>query len=55
VRSVLIDTSPRPQDLARRIAQEMNAAYVPLPQAGAEAVSAAVRMGMDQAARSQAS
>lgn len=42
VRSILVDTSPRPQATARTLAQEMRALYLPLPLARAEAVSKTV-------------
>jgi magnesium chelatase subunit D len=41
--SLLVDTSPRPQDPARRLAAEMGALYLPLPRADAVALSRAVR------------
>lgn len=47
IRSLLVDTSPKPQDLARRIAAEMDATYLPLPHAGSAAVSAAVKATID--------
>ena len=43
LRAVLIDTSPRPNPAARAIAGAMAARYVPLPYAGAVALTAAVR------------
>ncbi len=42
VPSVLVDTSPRPAPQAKRLAGEMGALYLPLPFAGAEALSRAV-------------
>lgn len=39
---LLIDTSPLPSAQAARLAQQMLATYLPLPQAGAQAVSRAV-------------
>ena len=39
---LLMDTSPQPQPTARLLAQEMGAAYVPLPYAGAQALSQVV-------------
>ena len=39
---LLIDTSPLPSAQASRLAQQMLATYLPLPQAGAQAVSRAV-------------
>ena len=42
VRSILVDSSPRPQATARTLAQEMRALYLPLPLARAEAVSKTV-------------
>jgi magnesium chelatase subunit D len=41
--SLLIDTSPQPAAAARRLAAEMTAQYRALPQAGARALSQAVR------------
>lgn len=41
--ALLIDTSVRPQPGARRLAAEMDAAYLPLPAAGSAAISQAVR------------
>ena len=40
---MLIDTSPRPQEQARRLAAEMNATYLALPHADASVLSRAVR------------
>ncbi len=40
---LLMDTSPQPQPAARQLAQEMGATYVPLPYAGAQALSQVVR------------
>ena len=40
---LLIDTSPTPQPLAQTLAQAMGATYVPLPHAGAHALSQVVR------------
>ncbi len=42
VPALLIDTSPQPQAQASRLAQHMHATYLPLPQAGAQAMSRAV-------------
>jgi magnesium chelatase subunit D len=42
-RALLIDISPRPNPQAQALAQTMGARYLPLPFAGAAAVSAAVR------------
>lgn len=41
--ALLLDTSPQPQDTARALAAEMGARYLPLPYAGADAMSQAVR------------
>jgi magnesium chelatase subunit D len=41
--ALLIDTSPRPEPQAERIAAEMGARYLPLPHADAQAVSRAAR------------
>ena len=40
--ALLVDTSPRPQESARRLAAEMGAMYLPLPYAGSAAISQAV-------------
>ena len=40
--ALLLDTSPQPQPAARQLAQEMGARYLPLPHAGAAAVSRVV-------------
>jgi len=42
--AVWVDTSPQPQPQAQVLAAEMQARYVPLPHAGAAAISAAVRV-----------
>ncbi|GJE44030.1 magnesium chelatase subunit D [Methylobacterium soli] len=42
-RAILIDTAPRPQEAARRLAAAMAARYLPLPQADAGTLSVAVR------------
>jgi magnesium chelatase subunit D len=39
VSALFVDTSPRPHDLARDLAQGMSATYVPLPFADARALS----------------
>ncbi len=41
--ALMVDTSPRPQDVARRLAAEMGALYLPLPYANPEGLSRAVR------------
>ncbi|MDQ0315492.1 magnesium chelatase subunit D [Amorphus orientalis] len=43
VPALLIDTGPRPDPRARTLADAMTARYVPMPQAGAQAMSAIVR------------
>lgn len=43
VESLLLDIAPRPQAAALALAARMGARYVPLPHAGAQALSAAVR------------
>jgi magnesium chelatase subunit D len=43
VATLLVDTSPRPNPFARRLAEEMHAQYLPLPYADATALSRAVR------------
>jgi magnesium chelatase subunit D len=42
--ALLIDTSPQASDGARELAGRMGAAYVPLPHAGAQGLSQAVRL-----------
>ena len=42
LRAILVDTSPRPQPTAQRLAEEMAALYLPLPYADAAALSRAV-------------
>jgi magnesium chelatase subunit D len=42
IASVLLDTSPQPNPFAKRLASEMGGRYVPLPVAGAAAISAIV-------------
>lgn len=44
VTALLLDTSPQPQQAAQALATEMGAAYVPLPYAGAQAVSRVVQL-----------
>jgi len=43
LRSLLIDTAIRPQPLARRVAEAMNAMYIALPNADASSISTAAR------------
>lgn len=43
VRTLLVDTSPRPQPVAARLATEMGALYLPLPHADAATLSRAVQ------------
>ena len=50
ITALLLDTSPQPQPAAQALAAEMGAAYVPLPHAGAQAVSRVVQLA-SQAAR----
>ncbi len=47
VQSLLIDTSPQPQELGKNIAAEMGARYVPLPYADASVLSTMVRNSID--------
>ena len=42
--ALLIDTSPQPSDPARALADAMDAAYLPLPHAGAEGLARAVQL-----------
>ncbi len=44
ITALLLDTSPQPQPAAQVLATEMGAAYVPLPHAGAHAVSRVVQL-----------
>lgn len=44
ITALLLDTSPQPQPAAQMLAAEMGAAYVPLPYAGAQAVSRVVQL-----------
>jgi magnesium chelatase subunit D len=44
IAAILVDTSPRPQVQAERLAQLMAARYIPLPYANAAAISRAARM-----------
>jgi magnesium chelatase subunit D len=44
IATMLVDTSPRPQTQAERLAQQMAARYLPLPYANAAAISEAARM-----------
>ena len=44
ITALLIDTSPQPQPTAQILATEMGATYVPLPHAGAHAVSRVVQL-----------
>ena len=50
VPTILLDTSPRPRDRARDLAQHLGAAYCPLPQVDAKSVSAATQDFMKSAA-----
>ena len=45
--AVLIDTSPRPEPMARRIADAMGARYVPLPVVDARAIAGAVALAKE--------
>ena len=47
VPALLVDTSPRPNPFAQRLAHEMCARYLPLPYAEASAVACAVRSAAD--------
>jgi len=44
IATILVDTSPRPQAQAEKLAQEMSARYVPMPYANAAAISKAAKM-----------
>lgn len=46
MRALFVDTAPRPKDAAEHIAREMDAVYLPLPQADAAAISQAAQMNM---------
>jgi magnesium chelatase subunit D len=41
--ALLLDTSPQPQEPARELAAALGARYLPLPHAGAQGLSQAVR------------
>ena len=43
ITALLVDTAPHPRPLARKIAAEMDAMYLPLPYADAAAISGAVK------------
>jgi magnesium chelatase subunit D len=43
VKSLLIDTAPRPAPLARVLAEALQARYLPLPYADARALAGAVQ------------
>jgi magnesium chelatase subunit D len=45
---LLIDTSPQPQASALQLAHAMTARYLPLPHAGANAMSQAVRSALQE-------
>jgi magnesium chelatase subunit D len=45
---LLIDTSPQPQREAAQLALALRARYLPLPYAGAAAMSHAVRVAMQE-------
>lgn len=49
VTALLLDTSPQPQPAALALALEMGAAYLPLPYAGAHALSRAVQLATAKA------
>lgn len=54
VDAVVVDTSPRPGSLAQRLAEVMQARYLPLPRADAVAVSRAVASGVAEGRRAGA-
>ena len=47
IATLLVDTSPRPNPFARRLAEEMRARYLPLPYADASSLSRAIRSASD--------
>jgi len=47
--SVLIDSSPRPEPMARRVAEAMGARYVPLPVVDARAIAGAIALARETA------
>ncbi|MGV3632935.1 MAG: magnesium chelatase subunit D [Pseudorhodoplanes sp.] len=49
INAILLDTSQHPNPAARRLADEMQARYVPLPRANAAAISGAVQSARDHA------
>ena len=48
ISALLIDTSPRPREAARTLADTLNARYLPLPHASAAHISAAVRSAVSE-------
>ncbi len=54
VDAVVVDTSPRPGPLAERLAEAMQARYLPLPRADAAAVSRALAGGFERRGRAGA-
>jgi len=54
LRSLLIDTATRPQPLAKRVAEAMNAMYITLPNADASSISTAARVLDDRQPHSNA-
>ncbi len=54
VDAVVLDTSPRPGPLAERLAEAMQARYLPLPRADAAAVSRALAGGVERRRRADA-
>jgi magnesium chelatase subunit D len=54
VDAVVVDTSPRPGPLAERLAEAMQARYLPLPRADAAAVSRALTGGFERRGRAGA-
>lgn len=50
VRALLVDTSPQPQPKARSLAAAMDAAYLPLPHAGAGQIAGAVQSALEASA-----
>jgi magnesium chelatase subunit D len=49
VEAMLIDVSPQPQASARQIAEAMDAVYLPMPRAGAQAIAVPVAAALKQA------
>jgi magnesium chelatase subunit D len=49
ISAILIDTSPRPEPMAKRVAEALGARYLPLPVVDARAIAGAVAVAREQA------